>query len=158
MAVSRLKDIPSVTQVLNDACAREAVSAFGHIQATAAIREALEEAREAVRSGAHAPDAAQIAARAASHLAAGGRSTERPVLNLTGTVLHTNLGRALLAETAIEAAVEAMRNAVSLEFDLATGKRGDRDDHLRSLLRDLTGAEDATIVNNNAAAVLLALN
>jgi L-seryl-tRNA(Ser) seleniumtransferase len=146
--------LPSVDEVMRSAAAGEAVGRFGRPAVVGAVRAALAEAR-AARAAITAGDAL---AAALARLETAARPKLRPVFNLTGTVLHTNLGRALIAEKAVEAAVAAMRNAVALEFDLSDGKRGERDDHLRGLLCELTGAEDATVVNNNAAAVLLVLN
>ena len=155
----RPRDLPSVDSVLNTEAAAMLLERFGRIASTNAIRAALGQARAALLAGAPAvPSADQLALDALAGLEAEDRRGLRPLFNLTGTVLHTNLGRAVLAEAAIEAAVAAMREPGALEFDLATGKRGERDDHVRSLLCALTGAEDATLVNNNAAAVLLCLN
>ncbi|MGU3492810.1 L-seryl-tRNA(Sec) selenium transferase [Xanthobacteraceae bacterium A53D] len=157
--VSALRRLPSVDQVLKSPPAAAAFERFGRAEVTEAVRAALEATRAALKAGAAAPDDAHgIASMALTKLEDGARPSLAPVFNLTGTVLHTNLGRALLAEEAVEAAIAAMRSAVALEYDLDTGKRGERDDHVRDLLCRLTGAEDATVVNNNAAAVLLVLN
>ena len=158
-ANARLRALPSVDDVIKSDAAAIAISRFGRPAAVTAVRHALDAARASVRAGSAEPNQPQaIATVALAELDAGARLNLRSIFNLTGTVLHTNLGRALLAEEAIEAAVVAMRSAVALEFDLQIGKRGERDDHLRDLLRELSGAEDATVVNNNAAAVLLVLN
>jgi len=157
MTDAALRRLPSVDEVLRHPEAASGIGRFGRQAMLGAVRALLAEAREAVMRGEAAPEAAALAEAAAAQLAAV-KPSLRPVLNLTGTVLHTNLGRARIAEVAAQAALQAMREAVALEFDLETGQRGERDDHLRRLLCELTGAEDATIVNNNAAAVLLMLN
>jgi L-seryl-tRNA(Ser) seleniumtransferase len=148
-----LRKLPSVDEVLRSA--PTAVDTHGRSAVVEAVRAVLGQARAAKNIGLSIQE---IAAQASAALDAKARPNLRPVFNLTGTVLHTNLGRALFAQAAIDAATLAMRNAVALEFDLGEGHRGDRDDLVRDLLCELTGAEDATVVNNNAAAVLLVLN
>ncbi|MGO4526114.1 L-seryl-tRNA(Sec) selenium transferase [Microvirga sp. 2MCAF35] len=156
-ALSPLRHLPSVDRVLRQPDVAILIGKYGRAETTRAVREALAALRDEMKPGAVFDDAA-ISASVLAYLEARAEPRLKPLFNLTGTVLHTNLGRAVLAEEAIKAATVAMRNAVSLEFDLATGKRGERDDHVRALICELTGAEDATLVNNNAAAVLLALN
>jgi L-seryl-tRNA(Ser) seleniumtransferase len=146
--------LPSVDTVLRTPRTAELLDQFGHAATVEAIRAVLASARESGQG----LDADQAALVARGRLEASHASRVKPVFNLTGVVLHTNLGRAILAEEAIEAAARAMRSAVALEFDLDGARRGQRDDVVRDLLCELTGAEDATLVNNNAAAVLLVLN
>ncbi|MBN9585264.1 MAG: L-seryl-tRNA(Sec) selenium transferase [Afipia sp. 62-7] len=156
---SALRRIPAVDEILKTSSAQQAVERFGRSRVVEAIRQAVADARREIHAGTIAvPGIDTIAANALRWLEADARPNTRAVFNLTGTVLHTNLGRAILAEAAIDAATVAMREALALEFDLAQGKRGERDALVRGLLCELTGAEDATVVNNNAAAVLIALN
>jgi L-seryl-tRNA(Ser) seleniumtransferase len=151
---TRQARLPSVDEVLRTEVAAGAIETFGRPAVLESVRGTIADARQA-GDGAVAE---QVALAARVKLEAQSVPSLRPVFNLTGTVLHTNLGRALLADAAIAAANAAMRAATALEYDLDSGRRGERDDHLRGLLCELTGAEDATVVNNNAAAVLLVLN
>jgi L-seryl-tRNA(Ser) seleniumtransferase len=156
---AELRRLPSVDDVLKTAIGRLAIERHGQTAAADAVRASVAKAREAIRAGNLREVAADdIAGRATQMLDDAARGNVRSVHNLTGTVLHTNLGRAVLAEAAIEAATRAMRQTIALEFDLETGKRGERDGLVRDLICELTGAEAATVVNNNAAAVLLVLN
>lgn len=158
-------DLPSVDKLLNDVHFADLLANYGHKMVSQMLRDILNALRQQIRlqedlsielrseSVAH-----QLASLAAQKLQRQTQSKLRPVFNLSGIVLHTNLGRALLPNEAINAVVEAMRNPMNLEYDLNTGGRGDRDDLIEELLCELTGAEAATVVNNNAAAVLLMLN
>jgi L-seryl-tRNA(Ser) seleniumtransferase len=146
--------LPAVDRVLRAEGVRILVSQYGRALVVDAVRAALDRRR---RCGAGASVAAIIEDSAAS-LVREMRPSQRRVFNLTGTVLHTNLGRAPLPEEAIAAAVEAMRDPTTLEYEIDTGRRGERDNHIAGWLTRLTGAEAALAVNNNAGALVLALN
>jgi L-seryl-tRNA(Ser) seleniumtransferase len=125
-----------------------------HTLAVSAARKAIDERRDAIKAGVVPEADIQVSAQA--HLAALSRPSLRRVLNATGVILHTNLGRAPLAQAAREAVEREARGYSNLELDLETGARGSRHDHVQELLCELTGAQDAIVVNNGAAAVLLA--
>jgi L-seryl-tRNA(Ser) seleniumtransferase len=146
---------PSIDSLLRAPETAVLLTRFGRTAVTSMLRDVLSARRNSRAFGAAADD---IIGEAADYLVARFARSQRPVYNMTGTVLHTNLGRAPLPPEAAAAAAEAFCNATTLEFDLATGQRGDRDDHISALLCELTGAEAATVVNNNAAAVMLVLN
>ena len=147
--------LPSVDHVMRCPEARALVASHGRDAVVSMVRLVLAQARAAQDT---IRDDALVLAEASARLELSARPSLRPVFNLTGTVLHTNLGRAALPAEAIEAMVAAARGPVNLEYDLERGERGERDAHIEPLLCELTGAEAATVVNNNAAAILLVLN
>jgi L-seryl-tRNA(Ser) seleniumtransferase len=141
----RLRDLPSVDELARGNDDPRAVDA---------ARSVLERAREQIRAG---EDPGDLAARLAAELAEARAPHLRRVINATGVIVHTNLGRAPLAAAAIERVREVATGYTNLEYDLAAGRRGSRQEHVSAILRHLTGAEAALVVNNNAAAVMLAL-
>jgi L-seryl-tRNA(Ser) seleniumtransferase len=141
----RLRDLPSVDELAR---------AIDDPLAVQAARSVVEEARAAIRAGGQPGD---LHERLAEELRSLRRARLRRAINATGVVVHTNLGRAPLAREALEQVTEAARGYSNLEYDLESGSRGSRQDHVAGVLRRLTGAEAALVVNNNAAAVLLAL-
>ncbi|MFW5954677.1 MAG: L-seryl-tRNA(Sec) selenium transferase, partial [Guyparkeria sp.] len=153
-----LSRLPSVSRLLEAPTVAALVERHGRQVVTDLARETLDEARAAARDGAPIPEEPTLVERIGATAEARARPNLRPVFNLTGTVLHTNLGRAPLPEEAIEALTAAARSPCALEYDLASGRRGDRDDVVESIICELTGAEAATVVNNNAAAVMLLLD
>jgi len=154
-------DIPSLDRLLNQPPLVSLLAHYGRTQVVSTLRAHLDRLRADALAGALTANdvsADAIAQSLDATLANAARPRLRAVFNLTGTVLHTNLGRAVLPDEAVTAVVEALRAPVNLEFDLDSGERGDRDALIEPLICELTGAEAATVVNNNAAAVLLLLN
>jgi L-seryl-tRNA(Ser) seleniumtransferase len=156
---SPLARLPSVDRLLTADAAKSIIDAYGRAETTGAVRDALAALRaDLTKSGDEPPADDIILATVAETLERRATPSLKPVFNLTGTVLHTNLGRAALPDEAIAAVADAARGASNLEYRIAEGKRGDRDEHIEDQLCAMTGAEAATIVNNNAAAVMLVLN
>jgi L-seryl-tRNA(Ser) seleniumtransferase len=153
-----LAKLPSVDRLLAHPAIAPLIESHGRAITTRLVRDTLTKARTAGREGTPIPDEAMLIATVSLGGKALAQAKLRRVFNLTGTVLHTNLGRAQLPEEAVEALVMAARSPCALEYDVDTGGRGDRDDVVNDLVCELTGAEAATVVNNNAAAVFLLLN
>ena len=155
--VSRFRELPSVNDVLSHPRIAELVERFSHDAVVDVVREELKGAREAIRSGGEPPAAETLMSSVASRAESKWRPWPQGVINATGVVLHTNLGRAPLSASSIEAMRVAAAGYSDLEFDLAEGKRGSRQQHVSNLICQATGAEAAIAVNNNASAVMLGL-
>ena len=151
------RKLPAVDQLLQLPAIALLSAQFGQAQVTAALRHVLDRARQRIAAGDAAPSPDQVVRLAQEELDQLHQPSLRPVINATGVIIHTNLGRAPLSQAA-SAAISAVATGYSnLEYNLAAGERGSRHDHARELLVGLTGAEDALVVNNNAAAIYLIL-
>nr|MBA3532136.1 L-seryl-tRNA(Sec) selenium transferase [Ardenticatenales bacterium] len=150
-----LRALPSVDALLGDQTLRELVQLHGRELVVRACRETLDQARDDIRQTGTKPEA--LVQRAQARVRALTSSTLVQVINGTGIVIHTNLGRAPLSTAALAAMAEVGVGYSNLEYDIPSGQRGSRHDHVSALLAELTGAEAAMVVNNNAAALLLAL-
>ncbi len=157
-----LRELPSVDRVLNHPQSEPLLARFSRDFVAQKCRETLDHLRQAIQQGGAATAGElreeSILTQMERNLGADAEPKLIRVINATGTILHTNLGRALLPQAAIEAVCRVGGNPVNLEYDLSEGRRGKREEAIESLLLGLTGAEAATVVNNNAAAVLLGLN
>ena len=153
-----LRSLPSVDQILRRLADRAELHGVTRPRLTALVRDALDQERARVLQDHAAPvEAETLAARVVERARQAGPFSLRPVINAQGVVLHTNLGRALMSPLALERLQAVATSYSNLELDLARKERGSRYSHVEALLQRLTGAEDALVVNNNAAAVLLAL-
>jgi len=152
-----LRDLPSVDRLIGHEKAADLIGEFGRPLSLQALRMQLDRERESIRAGGTNPTAEEILQRAGQLASEWLLASLRPVINATGVIIHTNLGRAPLSRAAREAMLSIAGGYSTLEYDLPPGTRGKRDQHADSLLTRITGAEAALVVNNNAGAILLAL-
>jgi L-seryl-tRNA(Ser) seleniumtransferase len=158
-AANLLRELPSIDRLLKHVRCESLLARYNREYVIEHCRAVLDEIRSEIRQGGRADLSEEsIIERIQNRISIDGQPGHIRVVNATGTILHTNLGRALLSPAAIDAVVAVADQSINLEYDLAAGKRGKREETLEKLLVDLTGADAATVVNNNAAAVLLALN
>ncbi len=155
--VTRYRALPSVNDVLGDPQIAELVDKYSHKAIVDIVREELDGARSSIRSGGEPPGTDALVQSVAAQAESNWRPWPRGVINATGVVLHTNLGRAPLSSSSFEAMQVAAAGYSDLEFDLTQGKRGSRQQHVSNLICQATGAEAALAVNNNASAVMLGL-
>jgi L-seryl-tRNA(Ser) seleniumtransferase len=159
MSKDDLRRLPSIDKLLNSELALQMEALYGRNALVHTLRETLDNTRKSILDGELIPvDEQSILQSAESQLMAAFMPTLRPVINATGVIIHTNLGRALLSEDAQKAVQAVAANYSNLEFNLENGKRGSRYLHAEESLKELTGAEAALVVNNNAAALVLALS
>ena len=158
--MTNLQTLPSIEQLLQTRYAAELIARYGRPLTLDALRSTLDEVRARLKLDPQvaAPENGLIFSQAESRLSAWTMPTLQPVINATGVILHTNLGRAPLSKAAIEAMTQVSLSYSNLEFDLETGKRGSRLNHAEDVLKKLLGVEAAVVVNNNASAVLLILS
>ena len=155
--MSDLSALPSVEEILQSESGKKFISDYGRPLTLQVIRSTLDEVRRRYQEGTPVPDEVALLARMEDRLGSWTRMTLVAVINATGVVLHTNLGRAPLSRAALQAIQELSQGYANLEYDLEKGQRGSRTVHAEDLLRQITGAEAAMVVNNNASAVMLIL-
>ncbi len=153
-----LRRLPAVNDLLQTSPGQQLIASYSYTLTLRAVREILADVRVAIRGGAPCPSQEELIRKIAEHLEQSQQAHLRPLINATGVIINTNLGRAPLSKAALAAVSEIGSGYNNLEYDLEAGERGSRHTHVAALLRELTGAEAALVTNNNAAAVLLALS
>ena len=152
------RNLPNVNSILENDAVQEIVSLYKRDWVVELVRETIDQARETISKGHACPTLPEIISTIKDRVALLTVQSPRRVINATGVIIHTNLGRSPLSDNAMEAALAASAGYSDLEFDLSSGRRGSRQSHLQSLLKEITGAEASLVVNNNASALLLGLS